>query len=453
MRLRIAATAVTLALLAAACGNSGGNDAETTTPPSTNPDDPTTTTLDQRDVNNPVDETGVSDDEIKFTSIATITQNPLGTNIGDAFNEGVEAYFSYRNEEGGIYGRQLVLAKKRDDQLGLNQQEAQAAVSEDDSFGVFGASLLFTGAEVLNDAAVPTFVWNIHTEFAGKQAIFGHLGALCFGCAGRTTPYLAQQAGASNVGVLGYAAEQSARCVDGNRLSFEEYGAEAGAELVFSDKTLAFGLSGGIAPQVSEMKDKGVQFITTCMDLNGMKILAEELHKQGMDDVVLHHPNTYNHAFVAANADIFEGDYVIPQFVPFEFNSGGALRDRFFEYTDKLGIEREELTMIGWIVADIAYTGLVKAGPDFDRQKVIDALNQTTDYSADGLIVPIDWTRQHTDPAKDPSQAGALACSAVVQVQDGKLVPAFGTDDAPWTCFPTGAGPLGEPEQLNFVPE
>ena len=31
--------------------------------------------------------------------------------------------------------------------------------------------------------------------------------------------------------------------------------------------------------------------------------------------------------------------------------------------------------MDGWINADLAYEGLVAAGPDFDRQKVIDATN------------------------------------------------------------------------------
>jgi hypothetical protein len=30
-----------------------------------------------------------------------------------------------------------------------------------------------------------------------------------------------------------------------------------------------------------------------------MKTLAQELQRQGMDDVVLYHPNTSNHDFVA----------------------------------------------------------------------------------------------------------------------------------------------------------
>ena len=58
------------------------------------------------------------------------------------------------------------------------------------------------------------------------------------------------------------------------------------------------------------MKEAGVDFISTCIDLNGMKTLAQELDRQGMGDVTMLHPNTYNQQFVKDNADLFEGDYV-----------------------------------------------------------------------------------------------------------------------------------------------
>lgn len=448
---RIAAAGLVLGLVAAACGNSGDDSTTTTAPGPTASTVPgaTTTTADLS-TNVRVDETGVSDTEIKFTSIATISNNPLGTDIGNAFNAGIEAYFQFRNDGGGIYGRQLVLANKRDDQVGLNQREAQAMAAEDDSIGAFVATLIFNGADVLNDERVPTFGWNIHTQFADRPALFGHLGALCFGCAGKYVPYLAQQIGATKVAVMGYSVEQSAKCVEGMKKTFETFGDEAGAELVFADNTLGFGLPGGVAPQVSEMKELGVDFITTCMDLNGMKTLGEELDKQGMGDVVMHHPNTYNHSFVRENADLFEGDIVVPQFVPFEYESGGELREKFFEYTDEA--TRGELTMIGWISADIAYTSLVKAGPQFDREKMIAALNATTDFSADGLIVPIDWTTQHDDPAANPDRIGANECFSPVRVADGELVPFIATDETPWVCFDRSSSAIGEPELRSFLP-
>ena len=37
-----------------------------------------------------------------------------------------------------------------------------------------------------------------------------------------------------------------------------------------------------------------------------------ELERQGMTDVVLYHPNTYNHTFVEEADPLFEGDFVVP---------------------------------------------------------------------------------------------------------------------------------------------
>ena len=115
---------------------------------------------------------GVNDDEIKVTSIVTISNNTLGTNIA-AYNDGIEAYFNFINETGGIYGRELVLANKRDDGLFYNQAESLAMVEEDDSLAAFVATLLFFGADTLNDSGVPTFGWNIHNEFADRRTRYG----------------------------------------------------------------------------------------------------------------------------------------------------------------------------------------------------------------------------------------------------------------------------------------
>ena len=59
--------------------------------------------------------------------------------------------------------------------------------------------------------------------------------------------------------------------------------------------------------------------------------------------------------------------------------------------------------MVGWINATLAYEGLLAAGPDFDRDKVIAATNAMTDFDAGGLIEPVDWS------APTPLHAGRPA--------------------------------------------
>ena len=44
---------------------------------------------------------GVTDDEIRFAAFGTNSNNPLGTCVLDCYVHGINAYFAYRNSEGG----------------------------------------------------------------------------------------------------------------------------------------------------------------------------------------------------------------------------------------------------------------------------------------------------------------------------------------------------------------
>ncbi|MCY3635662.1 MAG: ABC transporter substrate-binding protein [bacterium] len=394
---------------------------------------------------------GVNDDEIKVTSIVTISNNALGTNIG-AYNDGIEAYFNFINDTGGIYGRELVLATKRDDQLFQNLPESLAMVEEDDSLAAFVATLLFFGADTLNDAGVPTFGWNIHNEFADRWNIVGNIAPSCIGCIHQLFPYVATQVGATKIGVFGYGnSENSKICAEGTRDSIEHYSAEAGGMTVeFFDTSIEFGMAGGIAPQVSEMKDKGVDFIFTCLDLNGMRTIAQELAKQDYrDQVTMYHPNTYNHEFVAANADLFEGDLVFVQFVPFEAEIDSELQRRFFEYTADLKLE--EQTIVGWLNAHLFYDGLLAAGPEFDRASLMEAVRGFDDYSHDGLTNPIDWSRQIALPNDNPDADYEYRCINAVQIVDGAFEQWTGEPGKPWMCWEVVREDWHDPEALSFV--
>src|SRR3954462_15961829 len=206
MRLRIGATCAVMALLAVACSNAGSSKGETTIQSgSTGP----TSTVSASDLkkNVPVDAPGVSSTEIKVASITTNSNNPTGTYAPLA--DGVKAYFAMINSRGGIYGRKLVMSINRDDQLGNNRQTVQASLSQDNAFATFIATVFFTGAPLLADAKQPVFMWNINKEFNGHPTFFANDPALCFTCAGHAGPYLAKQLGATKVGIIGYAVDQS----------------------------------------------------------------------------------------------------------------------------------------------------------------------------------------------------------------------------------------------------
>ena len=159
-----------------------------------------------------VDQPGVTSDTIRVGGVVSKT-NALNGPYASAF-DGVKAYFDMVNSEGGIYGRKLELVAERDDQMATNQQQVQALLAQDNVFAVDPIATIFSfsGAQTLADENVPTFGWNINTEFTGHPNLFGsNYGALCLGCVGSRQPFVAKQLGKKKIGVLAYNQASSAR--------------------------------------------------------------------------------------------------------------------------------------------------------------------------------------------------------------------------------------------------
>ena len=392
---------------------------------------------------------GVTDDEISYAIIGTEANNPLGTCILDCYQDGIEAYFAFRNDEGGIYGRDLVVGEVLDDALLQNQVRALEVVSADNSFGSFNATLLATGWADLDDAGIPTYTWGIHAaEMAGREAIFGHVGPICIDCTGRTLPLAAELVGATRVASLGYGTTENSKvCAQNIQASIELYAEDIDVEFVYLNDQLDYGLPGGIAPEVTAMKEEGVDFVATCMDLNADLSLAQEMARQGMGDVPIYHPNTYDQAFVAANAEELEGDVVITLARPLESEAVGGLAD-FNEWIEETGGEPSDLSLAGWINADLAFQGLLAAGPEFDRAAVLAATNRIDDFTAGGITMPVDWTNGHL-PQTEDERLGPLECSSLLRIVDGAF-DMVAPEDEPFLCWDNQDRSWAEPTPTAF---
>lgn len=431
---RAVAVLMVLGLVAAGCGNSGDSASDDTEAPDTSGPTGTgpTTTADLTQFVE-LDEPGVTDDEIRVSGIASAT-NPLGGSYADVF-EGTQAYFAMINDGGGIYGRDLTFVEGHDDQVSKNQQEAQAILAQDNVFAVLPvATLVFTGATDLADAGVPTFGWNINPEWRGPTNLFGEKGStICFDCARPGRSWTLEQMGATTVGILAYGvSEQSQQCAEGARASFEKYGGEVG----FYDDTLPFGVP-DLSGEVRDMKDAGVELIMTCMDQNGVVTLQREVERQGLD-AVQYLSNAYDAAFVEEFGDLFEGSIVGIQFWPFEETTDqpeGMVN--YLQWMEETGGTVNELSMAGWTSADLFVEGLKGAGPEFSQQKVIDAVNRLTDWDAHGLNPGFDWTVVHEEEM-------ATDCFAMLRIENGEFVMAYGEPGKPFVCMDGEAPSLDE---------
>ena len=387
--------------------------------------------------NPPVNEPGVTNSEIRVGGVATVTGDPTGNTLGTAF-DGTNAYFDMVNssKDKGVCGRKLVLSSKRDDNLANNRQEVQGLISEDNVFAVLPVAVdLFTGADLLVSQGIPTFGWDIQAEWGsednnpGPPNLFGAAGSFInFKSAGPSNypnAWLAQKLGKKRVGLIAYNVPQSSDSADATEATFQQF-PKAG-KIAFKDTSLAFGAV-DYSVQVSKMKDAKVNLVIPSLDANGAFTLAREMKKQGLNAPMLL-PNAYSQDRIAKNADVANGNYVFTFFTPFESKSKPQGLKLYEKWIKKSGGTQSENSLYGWLNADLFVRGLKAAGCDFTRQKVVDAINQMTDYNADGLIAPVDWTKAHQQ---------SQACYSWLKVENGKFKPVFNQSGKPFLCYPSG---------------
>jgi branched-chain amino acid transport system substrate-binding protein len=440
MRARLIVLCVAAALVAVGCGNASSSKPSAGTAPSGG--SVTVVTGADLQKNVPVTAQGVTD---KAINVATVTAktNFLGGHYAE-YADGIQAYFDYINSQGGIYGRRLKIKANRDDHFTDNEKTVKASLAQDKAFATFIATPLFTGVPDIatSKPRMPTFIWNINPEMAGHDNIFGTIGAICNNCIDMGGPQLAKTIGAKKVGVFAYGTTASSKdCGNMYKNAFKHYPV---AKVAYFNNNIAFAQA-DVSAQVSDMKKAGVQLIFTCIDTNESVVLGKEIKRQGLDAVQTL-PNAYDQQFVHDNAQYLEGDYVQTQFVPPEKDVTIPEEQTFKQWMDKSGKTIRELSYEGWIAANMFVHGLKLAGPNFTQQKLIDSLNRDTNFTAGGMIEPIDWTKAHNDPrlpdgTHNPKYEGKWNCSTSLQVKAGKFVPVFDQPGKPWVCL----GPQNQP--------
>lgn len=458
LRRRLLALLVASGMLVAACGNSGDDDAaqestEDTTGTTEAPEDG-----DGEQASGDVDlgefqpiggVPGVTDDEIAVAVMGTGPANPLGYCLLECYQAGVEAYFEYRNSLGGVHGRDLVISRVEDDELGNTQVKLLELMEDNSIFAMFGAPLLYAGyADVGNDGEVPLYTtFPASPDADGHDNIYVVGGTICITC---PLPYTTQGAslvGATKVASLGFGVSQASKeCAGRVEDEINEFGPGAGVEFVYKNDELAFGFPNGVGPEVTAMKDAGVDFIATCIDQTSALTLEQELHRQGMADVTVVLPQGYgDDEFLSANADVLEGDLLSTGYRPVEADAPeGSTLATMTEWLEQKG-QVNDYAIQGWMGADLFVTGLLAAGPQFDRSGVIDATNQITDWDAGGLLPGVDWTTAHDAPTADSSYQ---TCTVYLQVTDGAL-DLLGDPAEPFNCWQMPMDEWTEPETLG----
>ena len=182
------------------------------------------------------------------------------------------------------------------------------------------------------------------------------------------------------------------------------------------------------------MKDAGVDFISTCIDQTSVLTLKQEMARQGMEATVALPQGYGDDEFLSTNADLLEGDILSVRYRPFEAEAGDSMLDTMEEWLSQADVQMNDYAIQGWIGGDMAITALLEAGPQFDQEAVVVAMNQVTDYTAGGLHRPVDWTVAH-DAGEPGNPTADEICAVYLEVQSGGELELQGDPAEPFNCW------------------
>jgi hypothetical protein len=158
--------------------------------------------------------------------------------------------------------------------------------------------------------------------------------------------------------------------------------------------------------------------------------------------------------FIEVNADVLEGSIQGTRLRPAiaTDSKGSKLFEEWIDKRDPAKVN--STTRQGWVAADLMVQGLRAIGGPFDQQKLIEATNKLENWTADGMIAPVDIGRQHVGPTPTDSVTNGddPLCFAYTQIKDGKLTfMGEATADKPWVCWDMPDYEYRDPEPTDVA--
>ena len=192
-----------------------------------------------------------------------------------------------------------------------------------------------------------------------------------------------------------YTAPQSADCAEAAARNYEA----GGLDVVYENTSLPLGTADFTA-DAQKIKDAGVEFLQTCIDTNGNLNLARALQRVDYH-VAMGWPTGYEQEVLAEYGDLLQDVYFGLQHRPFEEAASSPGLQEYLTELPRLAPEAVigNQSLIGWTNAKLFVEGLEAVGPELTRERLVETINtEFTEWDADGIIWPLDWSVQHTGP-------------------------------------------------------
>lgn len=341
---------------------------------------------------------GVTSNSITVASLATAS-GALSSGFVDLVY-GVKAYLDMVNAQGGVDGRKIIWSKVADDQGSATTDEVQARnlVVQDHVFAIVGVGTpFFEAGPYLGSTGTPTFGYLVEGGWNKYPNLFGAYGSvLDYNTNAGDLTYVANQLHDTSVAVLAYgfvATSKDACQAAANGMK------KNGVNVSFEDLNMSY--LENPTSDVQQMVAHHTDLVLTCLDGPEALSVAETMHQYKLDarEIWL---NGYSRSVASQNAAAMSGDLFQLQHVPFEavkeYPGKYPAMAQYISTMNKYepAWTYDDISFQGWVNAELFVDGLKKVGRDLTQQRLVNAINHMTGFTADGLTSAINWKTAHT---------------------------------------------------------
>ncbi|MHB8219765.1 MAG: ABC transporter substrate-binding protein [Acidimicrobiales bacterium] len=383
---------------------------------------------------------GVTATAIKVGAVSTLS-GPIAANF-EAMVPGVEAYFDTVNAAGGVNGRKINMAYSLN--TGGNPTDfsslTQTLINQDHAFAAVGVATAFFKPTYYVQTDTPTFGFNVTGTWTKHPNLFAAGGSVIYYTSlGTYTAYVAKQTGANKVGLLAYGVAGSApACKAAASILRRD-----NVTVAYTDLSVPYPGTTS-ASDVQRMQQDGVNLIVSCMTVTGNITMARAVKQYGMKTQQLW-LNGNTQSVLDQYSTLMQGVYFIETHVPFNaptkyFPGLAQYLTSMKKYEPKY--VDDQTAILGWQSAVLFADAVKAAGSNPTQKAVIDAANKMTDFTANGLIGPVDWENAHTTSTPP-------YCTVYIQAEGKSFVTRFTTGHQVFVCFGGTLKPVTVPAKAG----
>lgn len=355
---------------------------------------------------------GVSETEIKIGNVSTISGPIPG--FGQTGVNAAKAYVNFVNATGGVCGRQLTLLSA-DDRLQSGTSKSETDKLMDQVLGFMGGvtvvddgaaqalagtnvaltGLAITDAMISSPNNFPSVPIDLQSGGNGAEEIFR---------------YMKEVEGVSRGGIINPAQAAAKERAKGYKVDMEKAGIQVvlEAEVAVTETNYA-----GVAANVEKNK---VDLLVTTLEITGMSNLARDLKTNGyFPKVPFYGAQAYGRDFLARAGDAAAPTVLGLGYAILEDAGSIKMVNDFLTWYERTnpGSDIDFFGIMSWVAADLYVSALRSVEGPPTRDKVLAALQGTTEYDASGMIAPI-----------NPAGKKGATCFMIAKVSGGKWVRA-----------------------------